>query len=92
MANALTRKAQHTLNTIVITQLNLLRGLKNLGVQSVSHRQASKDINGSNSFKLEPVVLCDLGKTFSFEESVEHLAVDVVKVLVEAFTRNIRVK
>jgi len=60
MADALTKKAQHSLNTVVITQLNLLRGLDNLGVQLVSHGQASKNINGSNSFKLEHVVLHDL--------------------------------
>ena len=60
MADALTKKAQHSLNTVVITQLNLLRGLDNLGVQLVSHGQASKNINGSNSFKLEHVMLHDL--------------------------------
>ena len=81
MTDALTKRAQHSLNTIVITQLNLLRGLENLGVQLMSHGQASKNINGSNYFKLEPVVLHDLGPKFAFKESMEPLAVDVMEVL-----------
>jgi len=44
VANALTRKTQHILNTVVITQLNLLRGLENVGVQLVSHGQAYRNI------------------------------------------------
>ena len=35
MAGAISRKAQHSLNTVVITQLNLLRKLEHLGVQLV---------------------------------------------------------
>ena len=69
MTDALTRKVEHTLITAVITKLSLLRGLENLHVQLVSHAEASKNINGSNSIKLEPVVRCDLGPTFMFEES-----------------------
>jgi len=57
-----------------------------LGVQLVSHGQTFKNINGFNSFKLEPVVLHDLGLMFVFEESMKHPTVDVVKVLVEKFT------
>jgi len=52
----------------------------------VSPRQASKNINGFNSFKLEPVVLHNLGPTFVSEESMELPAVDVVKILAEKFT------
>ena len=37
MADALSRKPQHRLNTVVITQLHLLKKLKDLGVQLVSH-------------------------------------------------------
>ena len=88
MIDAPTRKAQHTLNTVntvVITQLSLLRGLENLDVQLVSHGQASKNINGSNSFGLELVVLCDRGPTFVFEESMELQAVNIVKILAENF-------
>ena len=40
MADALSRKAQHSLNIVVITQLNILRELEQLGIQLVSHRQA----------------------------------------------------
>jgi len=39
MADALSNKAQHSFNTIVIFQLNLLRELEGLGVQLVSHRK-----------------------------------------------------
>jgi len=70
VVDALTRKRQHTLNTIVITQLNLLRGLENLDVQLVSNGKASKKINGYNFFKLEPIVLRGLGPTFVFGESI----------------------
>jgi len=34
------RKAQHSSNMVVITQLSLLRELKDLGIQLVSHGQA----------------------------------------------------
>jgi len=37
MADALSRKAQYSLNIVLITQLNLLRELEDLGVQLVSH-------------------------------------------------------
>ena len=57
-----------------------------MDVQLVSHRQASKNINGSNSFKLESIVLRDLGLTFIFEESMELPTIDVIKILVEKFT------
>ena len=62
MANALTRKAQHTLNTVVITQLNLLGRLENLDVQLVSYGQTTKNINGYKSFEFETVVLRNLGQ------------------------------
>jgi len=52
-----------------------------LGVQLLKHGQPSKNINGSNSFKFEHVVLSDLGPKFAFEESIELLIVDVVKML-----------
>ena len=72
MADALTKKAQYTINIVVITQLNILRGLENLNVQSVPYGQASKNLNGSNSFKLEPIVLYNLGPTFAFTKSCIH--------------------
>jgi len=40
-ADALSRMTQHSFSTIVITPLNLLRELENLGSQLVSHRQAN---------------------------------------------------
>jgi len=57
-----------------------------LGVQLLTHGQASKNVNGSNSFKLEHVILRDPGSTFAFEESMELPIVDVVKILAEKFT------
>ena len=39
VVDALSRKAQHSSNTVVITQLNLLRELEDFGIQLVSHRQ-----------------------------------------------------
>ena len=41
VAGALNRKAQHTLNTVVTTQLNLLRELEDLHIQLVLHRKAN---------------------------------------------------
>jgi len=41
VTDALNRKAQHTLNTIMTTQLNLLRELEDLDIQLVSHRKAN---------------------------------------------------
>jgi len=41
MTGALNRKAQHTLNIVVTTQLNLLRELEDLDTQLVSHRKAN---------------------------------------------------
>jgi len=37
VANALSRKAQHNSNTVVITQLSLLKELEDLGIYLVSH-------------------------------------------------------
>ena len=39
VADALSRKAQHSSNTVMITQLNLLRELEDFGIQLVSHGQ-----------------------------------------------------
>ena len=39
MADALSRKAQHSSNTVMITQLNLLRELEDFEIQFVSHGQ-----------------------------------------------------
>ena len=40
-ADALNRKAQHTLNTVVNTQLNLFRELDDFDIQLASHRKAN---------------------------------------------------
>jgi len=45
--------------------------------------QASKNINGSNSSELEPVVLHDLRPTCAFEESMKLPVVNVVIALAE---------
>ena len=63
-----------------------MRELKNLDVQLVLYGQASEIIHGSNPFKLEPVVLRNLGLTFAIEESMSLPAVDVVEVLPEKST------
>ena len=41
MAGALDRKAQHTLNTVMITLLNLLRELEDLDIQLMLHKKAN---------------------------------------------------
>jgi len=41
MADALSRKAQHSLNIVVITQLSLLTELEDSNVQIVSFRQTN---------------------------------------------------
>jgi len=41
VAGALNRKAQHILNTVVTTQLNLLRELEDLAIQLISHRKVN---------------------------------------------------
>ena len=41
VVDALNRKARHPLSTIVITQLNLLRELEDLGIQLESHRKVN---------------------------------------------------
>ena len=41
MAGALDRKAQHTLNTVVTTQLNLLRELEDFVIQLMLHKKAN---------------------------------------------------
>jgi len=66
--------------------LNLLRGFENLGAQLLTLGQAYKNINGSNSFRFEHVVLSDLGPKFVFEESTELPIVDVFKILAVKFT------
>ena len=41
MADALNKKAQHTLITVVITLLNLLRELEDLDIQLMLHKKAN---------------------------------------------------
>jgi len=41
VADVVNRKAQHTLNTVVTTQLNHLRELEDLDIQLVSHKKAN---------------------------------------------------
>jgi len=41
VAGALDRKAQHTLNTVMITLLNLLRELEDLDIQLMLHKKAN---------------------------------------------------
>ena len=57
-----------------------------MGVQFLTHGQASKNINASNSFKFEHVILRDLRATFAFEESTKLPIVNVVKILADKFT------
>jgi len=45
--------------------------------------QASKNINGSNSSELEPIVLYDPRPAFAFEESMKLSAVNVLMARVE---------
>jgi len=40
VSDALSSKAQHSSKTMTITQLSLLKGLEDLGIQLVSQRQA----------------------------------------------------
>ena len=39
MHDALSRKTKHSLNTVVITYMSLLKELERMGVKLVSHRQ-----------------------------------------------------
>jgi len=41
VAGALDRKAQHTLNTVMITLLNLLRELEDLDIKLMLHKKAN---------------------------------------------------
>ena len=45
VADALSRKAQHSSNTVVITQLNLLRELEDFSIQLVSHGQTKAHLS-----------------------------------------------
>ena len=45
VADALSRKAQHSSNTVVITQLNLLRELEEFGIQLVCHGQTNAQLS-----------------------------------------------
>ena len=57
MADALIMKAQHSLNTVVITQMSLLKEPENLGVQLVSLRQASLELS---SMTLQPFIVDEI--------------------------------
>ena len=54
VADALSRKAQHSSNTVVITQLSLLKGLEDLGIQLVSHGQAHVQLS---TLTLQPSIV-----------------------------------
>jgi len=45
VADALSRKTQYSSNTVVITQLNLLRELVEFGIQLVSHGQTNAQLS-----------------------------------------------
>ena len=53
-ADASSRKTQHSLNTIVITQMSLLKELQSMGVQLISHGQASLQLS---ALTLQPFVV-----------------------------------
>jgi len=50
----LSRKTQHNLNTIVITHMSLLKELKSMGVQLMSHVQASVQLS---ALTLQPSIV-----------------------------------
>ena len=54
VADALSRKTQHSLNTILITQMTLLRELENISVQLVKHGQADVQLS---TLSLEPLLV-----------------------------------
>ena len=45
VVDVLSRTAQHSSNTVVITQLSLLRELEDLGIQIVSHGQINVQLS-----------------------------------------------
>ena len=57
IADALSRKAQHSLNTMVITQLSLLRELEDLGIQLVFHVQAHVQLS---ALTLQPSIMMEI--------------------------------
>ena len=48
VADALSRKAQHSSNTVVITQLSLLTELEYFSVQLISYGQTNVQLSGLN--------------------------------------------
>ena len=45
MADALSKKTQHSLNTVVITDMSLLKELKSMGIKLVSQGKASVQLS-----------------------------------------------
>ena len=54
VVDALSRKVQHSLNTVVITQLSFLKELEDLGIQLVSRRQAHVQLS---ALTLQPSIM-----------------------------------
>ena len=54
VADALSRKAHYSSNTVVITQLSLLKELEDLGIQLVSHRQVHVQLS---ALTLQPSIV-----------------------------------
>ena len=54
MADALSRKTQHSLNTIVITHMSLLKEFDSMGIQLVLHGQASVQLS---ALTLQPSIV-----------------------------------
>ena len=54
LADALSRKVQHSPNTVVITQLSLLKEHEDLGIQLVSHGQAPVQLS---ALTLQPSIV-----------------------------------
>ena len=54
LTDAVSRKAQHSLNTVVITQLSILIELEDLGIQLVSHGQENVQLS---ALTLQPSIV-----------------------------------
>jgi len=76
IADALSRKAQHSSNTMVITQLSLLRELEDLGIQLVSHGQANVQLS---TLTLQPSIVEEIRVSQESDPELERIKQNLEK-------------
>jgi len=76
VADALNNKAQHTLVTVVITQLNLLRELEDLAIQLMLHKKTNVQLL---ALTLQPSLMEEIRVNHDSDPELERIKQNLTK-------------